>query len=163
MKRVLTALVLVPILIAIIGYAPPVFFSSWSVQHLCWRLRSISRWRHNRASKFFASQVMAARYCWWPACTAPRETPWAALLVLVTSCLLFFALGLRRGNQSPHGFARCCSNRAGFALHFSHPGIASRCPLICNVFGTREILDFLSPAGGLVRRHRRLLCGPCLG
>ena len=89
MKRVLTALVLVPVLIAIIGYAPPLGFYSWSVEHPSWHSKSISRWPLKRGSKFFASQVTAVRLLllssFYGSATNATNS-WTALLVLVASC-----------------------------------------------------------------------------
>jgi phosphatidate cytidylyltransferase len=99
MKRVLTALVLVPVLVAIIGYAPsPCFlilvagatvlaleeFFSLAVQ---------SGFEVFRVSGHGSSMLLLA------ALYRSGSNPWAVLVVLVASCFLFLALGLRRGNR----------------------------------------------------------------
>jgi phosphatidate cytidylyltransferase len=101
MKRVLTALVLVPILIAIIGYAPPFFFfllvGAASVLALeeYFSLATQSGLEIFRIAGHGSSILLLASLYGF------AGSPWAALLVLVISCLLLFCLGLRRGNSLP--------------------------------------------------------------
>ena len=163
MKRVLTALVLVPILIAIIGYAPPFYFfllvcaASVLALEEYFSLATQSGLEVFRIAGHGSSILLVASLYGF------RENLGAAMIVLVASCLLLFALGLRRGTSLPTVLPGVAGTVLGLLYVSLTLGIASGCPLICNDFGTREKLDFLSPAGGLVRRHRCLLCGPCLG
>ncbi|MGH9428172.1 MAG: phosphatidate cytidylyltransferase [Terriglobia bacterium] len=99
MKRVLTALVLVPVLIAIIGYAPSFCFfllvAGASVLALeeFFSLAAQSGLEVFRASGHGSSLLLLASLYGFAA------NPWIALLVLVASCFVFLALGLRRGNR----------------------------------------------------------------
>ena len=100
MKRVLTALVLVPILIAIIGYAPPFCFlllvcgASFLALEEYFSLATQSGLEVFRISGHGSSVLLVASLY------GSGGNPWAALLALVTSCLVLFALGLRRGALS---------------------------------------------------------------
>ena len=102
MKRVLTALVLVPILIAIIGYAPPFYFfllvcaASVLALEEYFSLATQSGLEVFRIAGHGSSILLVASLY-----GSPGTTPWAAMIVLVASCLLLFALGLRRGTVSP--------------------------------------------------------------
>jgi len=101
MKRVLTALVLVPVLIAIIGYAPPPCFlllvagANILALEEFFSLATQSGLEVFRVSGHGSSLLLLASFY------GSAANPWTALLVLVTSCLWFFALGLRRGNRLP--------------------------------------------------------------
>jgi len=104
MKRVLTALVLVPVLIAIVGYAPPLCFlllvCSASVlaleEYFALAARAgleVFRMPGHGSSLLLLSSLYGS--------ATKVTSSWTALLILVTSLLLFFALGLRRGNRLP--------------------------------------------------------------
>lgn len=101
MKRVLTALVLVPVLIAIIGYAPPFCFlllvAGATVLALeeFFSLATQSGLEIFRVSGHGSSLLLLASFYGFPA------NSWPSLLVFVGSCGLFFALGLRRGDRLP--------------------------------------------------------------
>jgi len=104
MMRVLTALVLVPILIAIVGYAPPLCFlllvCSASVlaleEYFSLAARAgleVFRMPGHGSSLLLLSSLYGS--------ATKVTSSWTALLILVTSLLLFFTLGLRRGNRLP--------------------------------------------------------------
>jgi len=104
MKRVLTALVLVPVLIAIIGYAPPFCFlllvcgASVLALEEYFSLATQSGLEVFRASGHGSSLLLLCSL-YGPANHATDfRTP---ILVLVASLLIFFTLGLRRGNRLP--------------------------------------------------------------
>jgi phosphatidate cytidylyltransferase len=99
MKRVLTALVLVPVLIAIIGYAPPPCFlllvagANILALEEFFSLATQSGLEIFRVAGHGSSLLLLASFYGTPA------NSWPALFVLLASCLLFFALGLRRGDR----------------------------------------------------------------
>jgi phosphatidate cytidylyltransferase len=104
MKRVLTALVLVPVLIAIIGYAPPLCFLLlvWGASALAleeyFSLATHSGLEVFRVSGHGSSLLLLSSL--YGSATNVTNS-WTVLLVLVASLLLFFTLGLRRGNRLP--------------------------------------------------------------
>jgi phosphatidate cytidylyltransferase len=104
MKRVLTALVLVPVLIAIIGYAPPLSFlllvigASVLALEEYFSLATQSGIEIFRVSGHCASLLLLSSL--YGSATHVTNS-WAALLVLVASSLLFFTLSLRRGHRLP--------------------------------------------------------------
>jgi phosphatidate cytidylyltransferase len=99
MKRVLTALVLVPILIAVIGYAPPLCFlalvAGATVLALeeFFSLTTLAGIEVFRIAGHGSSLLLLASFY------NTAASPWIALLVLAASCFVFFALGLRRGSR----------------------------------------------------------------
>ncbi|HEU0007313.1 MAG TPA: phosphatidate cytidylyltransferase [Terriglobia bacterium] len=99
MKRVLTALVLVPVLIAIIGYAPPPCFLLLVAGATVLALEEFFLLAAHSGLEIFripghgSSLLLLASFYGFPA------SSWLALLTLVVSGLLFFALGLRRGER----------------------------------------------------------------
>lgn len=99
MKRVLTALVLLPGLIAIIGYAPPLCFlllvSAATVLALdeFFLLATQSQLEILRLPGHGSSLLLLASFYGSPV------NSWPVLFVLAASCLLFFALALRRGDR----------------------------------------------------------------
>jgi phosphatidate cytidylyltransferase len=101
MKRVLTALVLVPILIAIIGYSLPFYFfllvcaASVLALEEYFSLATQSGLEVFRIAGHGSSILLVASLY------GSRGNPWAAMIVLVASGLLLFALGLRRGTNLP--------------------------------------------------------------
>lgn len=99
MKRVLTAVVLVPVLIAIIGYAPrPWFLLLVTVATVLALEEFFSLAAHSGIEVFHlvghgsSLLLLAAFY-------GSATRPWLALIVLAGSCVLFFVLGLRRGGR----------------------------------------------------------------
>jgi phosphatidate cytidylyltransferase len=99
MKRVVTALVLVPVLIAIIGYAPPLCFLLLVAGATVLALEEFFSLATHSGLEIFripghgSSLLLLASFYGFPA------NSWLALFTLVMSCLLFFALGLRRGER----------------------------------------------------------------
>ena len=104
MKRVLTALVLVPVLIAIIGYAPPLWFLLLVCGASILALEEYFSLATQAGLEVFrvpghGSSLLLLSSLYGSATNATKS--WTALLVLVASLLLFFTLGLRRGNRLP--------------------------------------------------------------
>jgi len=101
MKRVLTALVLLPVLIAIIGYAPPPCFLLLVAGATVLALEEFFFLATQSGLEVFrlpghgSSLLLLATFYGSPA------NAWPVLFVLVASCLLFFALSLRRGDRLP--------------------------------------------------------------
>jgi len=101
MKRVLTALVLVPVLIAIIGFAPPFCFlllvagSTVLALEEFFSLAAQSGIDVFRIAGHVISLLVLASFYRSPA------NAWPVLFLLLGSCLLLFALGLRRGHRLP--------------------------------------------------------------
>jgi phosphatidate cytidylyltransferase len=99
MKRVFTALVLVPILIAVIGYAPPPSFlllvagATILALEEFYSLAARSGIEVFRIAGHGASLLLLATFY------RSATESWQPLLILAGSCLLFFALGLRRGGR----------------------------------------------------------------
>jgi phosphatidate cytidylyltransferase len=104
MKRVLTALVLVPVLIAIIGYAPPLCFlllvcgASVLALEEYFSLATHLGLEVFRVSGHGSSLLLLCSLYGSAIHATDFRTP---LLVLVASLLIFFTLGLRRGNRLP--------------------------------------------------------------
>ena len=101
MKRVLTALVLVPILIAIIGYAPPFFFFLLVCAASVLALEEYFSLATQSGVEIFRIAGHGISILLVASLYGSGGPPWAALLVLVASCLLLFGLGLRRGSRLP--------------------------------------------------------------
>jgi len=99
MKRVLTALVLVPILIAIIGYAPPVCFFLLVCAASVLALEEYFSLATQSGLEIFRIPGHGGSILLVASLFGSGGGPWATLLILITSCLMFFALGLRRGNS----------------------------------------------------------------
>jgi phosphatidate cytidylyltransferase len=101
MKRVLTALVLVPVLVAIIGYAPPLCFLLLVAGATILALEEFfflavqSGFEVFRISGHGSSMLLLASLY------RSGSSPWDVLIVLAASCFLFLALGMRRGNRLP--------------------------------------------------------------
>jgi phosphatidate cytidylyltransferase len=102
MKRVLTALVLVPVLIAIVGYAPPLCFlllvcgASALALDEYFSLAARAGLEVFRVSGHGSSLLLLSSL--YGSATHVTSS-WTALLILVASLFLFFTLGLRRGNR----------------------------------------------------------------
>ena len=101
MKRVLTALALVPVLIVVIGYAPPFCFLLLVAAAAALALEEFFVLATRSGLEIFrilghSCSVLLLGIFW-----ALPTNPWVALLVLVLSCLLFFTVGLRRGDRLP--------------------------------------------------------------
>ena len=104
MKRVLTALALVPVLIAIIGYAPPLCFLLLVCGASILALEEYFSLATQVGLEVFrvpghGSSLLLLSSLYGSATNATSS--WTVLLVLVASLLLFFTLGLRRGNRLP--------------------------------------------------------------
>lgn len=102
MKRVLTALVLVPVLIAIIGYAPPFCFlllvcaASFLAIEEFFSLATQAGLEVFRISGHGSALLLLATL-YGSATTGSNA--WTALLALAASPFVFFALSLCRGNR----------------------------------------------------------------
>ena len=159
MKRVLTALVLVPVLIAIIGYAPPLCFlllvcgasvlaleeyfslatqAGLEVFRVPGHGSSLLLLSSLYGSATNVTSSWTALLSWSPHCCC--SSPWVCAAVTASNCL-----------------AGRCSNPARLALCFSDPGVAGRYPSIANVLGSGKTVGFLSSNRGLVRGHGCLL------
>jgi phosphatidate cytidylyltransferase len=101
MKRVLTALVLVPILIAIIGYAPPLCFLLLVAGATVLALEEFFSLATQAGLEVFRISGHGSSLLLLASLYGSGANPWTALLVLVASCFVFFALGLRRGSRLP--------------------------------------------------------------
>src|SRR4030095_5258802 len=101
MKRVLTALALVPVLVAIIGYAPPLYFlllvcgASILALEEYFSLATQAGLAVFRVTGHGSSLLLLSSL--YSSATNVTSS-WTALLVLVASLLLFFPLALRRGS-----------------------------------------------------------------
>jgi CDP-diglyceride synthetase len=104
MKRVLTALVLVPVLIAIIGYAPPLWFLLLVCGASILALEEYFSLATQAGLEIFrvtghGSSLLLLSSLYGSAINVTSS--WTTLLVLVASLLLLFTLSLRRGNRLP--------------------------------------------------------------
>src|SRR5262245_12758593 len=99
MKRVLTALVLVPFLVAIIGYAPPLCFFLLVVAASVLALEEFFSLGTKSGFEVFHAAGHGSSLLLLATLYGSPSKPWSTLLVLVISCLLFLAAGLRRGSR----------------------------------------------------------------
>lgn len=99
MKRVLTALVLVPILIAVIGYAPPLCFLLLVAAATVLALEEFFSLATQSGLEVFRISGHGSSLLLLASLFGSEASPWSVLLVLVASCFVFLALGLRRGSR----------------------------------------------------------------
>ena len=166
MKRVLTALVLVPVLIAIIGYAPPLWFLLLVCGASILALEEYFSLATQAGLEVFrvpghGSSLLLLSSLYGSATNATNS--WTALLVLVASLLLFFTLGLRRGNRLPTVLPGVAGTLLGLLYVSLTLGLLVVVQCIADVLGSGKTVGFLSSNRGLVRGHGCLLYRSGLG